>query len=46
MSAVARAVKRRQKRDFMIAMTKFGGLFGVLEISVSWVWEGMVKFIY
>jgi hypothetical protein len=29
---VARAVKRRQTRDFMIAWTKFCGLFGVLEI--------------
>lgn len=46
MSAVGRAVKRRQKRDFMIAMTKFYGLFGVLEIYVSWVWDGIVKFIY
>jgi len=46
MSAVARAVKRRQKRDFMIAMTKFCGLFGVLEIYVSWVWDGMVKCIF
>jgi len=46
MSAVARAVKRKQKRDFMIAMTKFCGLFGVLEICVSWVWDGMVQFIF
>ena len=46
MSAMAGAAKRRQTRDFMIAMTKFCGLFGVLEIYVSWVWDGMVKFIY
>ena len=46
MPVVARAVKRRQKGDFMIAMTKFCGLFGVLEIYVSWVWDGMVKLIF
>jgi len=46
MSAVTRAVKRRQKRDFLIAMTKFCGLFGVLEIYVSWVCEGMATFIF
>jgi hypothetical protein len=30
----------------MIAVTKFCGLFGVLEIYVSWVWDGMVKLIF
>ena len=46
MSAMGRVVKRRQNRDFMIAMTKFCELFGILEIYVSWAWDWIVKFIY